>query len=57
MQNTSTKESPKSHQRLESGIQVPLRETGIQIQRRGIQNPGLFWIPLHGAKIEITLAF
>ena len=31
MQNTSSKESPKSHQRLESGIQVPQRETGIQI--------------------------
>ena len=32
-------------------------DPGILNQRRGIQNPGLFWIPLHGAKIEITQAF
>ena len=37
----------KSH--LESRIQVPLTKTGIRSPRRGIQNPGLSWIPLHGA--------
>ena len=34
---------------LESRIQVPLTKTGIRSPRRGIQNPGLSWIPLHGA--------
>ena len=37
----------RSH--LESRIQVPLTKTGIRSPRRGIQNPGLSWIPLHGA--------
>ena len=34
---------------LESRIQVPLTKSGIRSPRRGIQNPGLSWIPLHGA--------
>ena len=40
---------------LESGIQVPLKKIWnpvivIQNPRRGIHNPRLSWIPLHGAK-------
>ena len=40
---------------LESGIQVPLKKIWnpvivIRNPRRGIHNPRLSWIPLHGAK-------
>ena len=36
---------------LEYGIQY----TGIQNPQHGIENPRLFWIPLHGAKYKLSL--
>ena len=45
--SSKTRNRTTSH--LESRIQVPLTKTGIRSPRRGIQNPGLSWIPLHGA--------
>ena len=48
-------QNPESPLQLESGIQVPLYKIwrlviGIRNPRRGIQNPRLSWIPLHGAR-------
>ena len=45
--SSKTRNRTKSH--LKSRIQVPLTKTGIRSPRRGIQNPGLSWIPLQGA--------
>ena len=52
--------NPESHNRLESRIQVPLTETGMQLPgiwnpQREIQNPRLPWIPFHGAGHRVNI--
>ena len=50
----------ESHNRLESRIQVPLTETGIQLPgiwnpQREIHNPRLPWITFHGAGHSVNI--